>query len=84
MISHDEVKNWWLELSEEQRADIYMNENPEATDQDWSTWWYYMTNDEQELIYEENIADTSNEGIDLEDYKSDFLHDKKREIERGI
>jgi hypothetical protein len=57
------VTNWWLSLSVEQRAEIYMNENPEATDGDWAEWYFHLTKKERRKLYEENIADTSNEGI---------------------
>jgi hypothetical protein len=78
-----EFLKWWNSLPEAVRAEIYMKYNPEATDGDWAEWVHYMSEKEMEEVYNENIGDTSNV-VDLEDYKSDFLHDKKREIERGI
>lgn len=56
------IRNWWGMLSENERIEIYQNNNPEATDQDWCNWWYLMSDKEREEVFNENIQDTSNEG----------------------
>jgi hypothetical protein len=58
MVNIDEIQNWWLTIPEERRIEIYKKRNSDCVDiynnSDWSSWWYYLSNKEQEKVYKEN------------------------------